>query len=115
MRPKLCVEIRERLVEEEHAWTPNNGAANGYALTLSTRQLFGTAFQQRGKTKKICHLTYAFTDHIRWLLANGERHALIVKILQVLLEKDESLMDVEKAGVRAVLEELGQLRSGKEA
>jgi hypothetical protein len=49
------------------------------------------------------------------LLANGERHALIVKILQVLLEKDESLMDVEKAGVRAVLEELGQLPSGKEA
>lgn len=49
------------------------------------------------------------------LLANGERHALVVKILQVLLEKDESLLDVEKAGVRAVLEELGQLPAGKEA
>lgn len=49
------------------------------------------------------------------LVANGERHPTIVKILQVLLEKDESLMDVEKAGVRAVLEELGQLPSGKEA
>lgn len=47
------------------------------------------------------------------LLANGERHPRLVEILKVLLEKDESFLEMEKAGVRAVLEELGQLPSGK--
>jgi hypothetical protein len=34
--------------------------------------------------------------------------------LKVLLEKDESFLETEKAGVRAVLEELGQLPTGNE-
>lgn len=49
------------------------------------------------------------------LVANGERHPRLVEILKVLLEKDESFLEMEKAGVRAVLEELGQLPAGKEA
>lgn len=49
------------------------------------------------------------------LVANGERHPRLVQILQVLLEKDESLLEMEKAGVRKVLEELGQSAPGKEA
>lgn len=49
------------------------------------------------------------------LVANGERHQRVIDILKVLLEKDESLLDMEKAGVRGVLEELGQLAPGKEA
>lgn len=49
------------------------------------------------------------------LLANGERHPRLVEILKVLLEKDESFLEMEKAGVRAVLEELGQLPADKKA
>jgi hypothetical protein len=48
------------------------------------------------------------------LIANGERHPRLVEILKVLLEKDESFLETEKAGVRAVLEELGQLPTGNE-
>lgn len=49
------------------------------------------------------------------LLANGERHPRLVEILKVLLEKDESFLEMEKEGVRAVLEELGKLPADKKA
>jgi hypothetical protein len=37
------------------------------------------------------------------LIANGERHPRVVEILSEMLEKDESLMKVEKEGVYDVL------------
>lgn len=49
------------------------------------------------------------------LVANGKRHPRIVEILQLLIEKDESLLEVERAGVRKVLEELGRQPLGQGA
>jgi len=40
------------------------------------------------------------------LLANAERHPRVVEILKQFLESDESLLPVEKEGVRAVLSEI---------
>ncbi|MEM7698296.1 MAG: hypothetical protein AAF236_07835 [Verrucomicrobiota bacterium] len=41
------------------------------------------------------------------LIANGERHPLVVEHLQTLLAEDETLIAPEREGIEAILEELG--------
>ena len=73
-----CVEVRERLVEQEHARLTHDGPADRHPLPLSTRQLARLAVEKQREAERRGGLVDARVDLARRALAKaqGKAHVL---------------------------------------
>ena len=88
---ELGVQVRERLVEQEHFWLTNDSSPNCNTLTLTARKLARFAVQQILDTKNISSFTHTALDLVLADLTKfqAESHIIVnrkVRIKRVRLE-----------------------------
>ena len=88
---QLGVEVRERLVEQEHLWMPNDGAAQSDALPLAAGELPRLAFQVSLDAEDFGRLLHALGDlgAVELPHLQAERHVVVdahVRVERVVLE-----------------------------
>jgi hypothetical protein len=91
LHAQLGVEVRQRLVEQEHFWIAHDGAAHGDALALAAGQRFGLAVQQFGDVEDARGVVDALLDLVPGEFAQlqPERHVVEhrhVRVERVVLE-----------------------------
>ena len=68
----LRVEVRERLVEQEHRRLADDGTADGDALPLPAGELLGSAVEQVADAEGVGHLAHQLGDLGRRHLADPQ-------------------------------------------
>ena len=91
LHAQLGVEVRQRLVEQEHLGIAHDGAAHGDALALAAGELLGLAVEQLGDVEDAGRLVDALPDLGLGIALEpqAERHVLLhrhVRIERVVLE-----------------------------
>ena len=91
LHPELGIEVRQRLVEQEHLGVAHDGAAHGDALALAAGELLGLAVEQLRDVEDAGRLVHALLDLGlgKALEPQPERHVLEhghVRVERVVLE-----------------------------
>jgi hypothetical protein len=91
LHPQLGIEVRQRLVEQEHAGVAHDGAAQRHALTLPAGKLARLALQQFADGEDVGRVPHALVDLGLFEFAHleAERHVVVdahMRVERVILE-----------------------------
>ncbi len=108
LHAELGVEVRERLVEEEHVGLAHDGAAEGDALPLSAGEGLGLAVEQVGDFEELRGVVHAADDFLLGELAQLEAKGQVlahrhVRVQRVVLEYHRDVAVLRRDVVHAAL------------
>ena len=83
---QLCIEVGERLVEQEGLWIPHDGAAQRHALALAAREGRGPALHQRRQTEKLRGLLHLGVDLLHRATAHAKAEGHVLPHVHVWIE-----------------------------
>ena len=91
LHPQLGIEVRQRLVEQEHAGVAHDGTAERHALALAAGELARLALQQFADAEDVGRVPHALVDLGLFEFAHfqAERHVVVhahVRVERVVLE-----------------------------
>ena len=91
LHAQLGVEVRQRLVEQEHVRVAHDGAAQRHALALAAGELARLALQQFADAEDVGRLLHALVDLglLEFAHLQAERHVVVhahVRVERVVLE-----------------------------
>ena len=86
LEPELGVEVRERLVHEEHSRLGRERAGDGHALLLAAGELRGVAVHEHAYLDYARHAADGEVDLLRRQLADAGEHLAVLDVGEVLVE-----------------------------